>query len=112
MPFKIENVFKLYSLILDGSLRYQCSIYRELVVLVNFMGQIDQYWPRGYKTFFMLKSVEHEISKAHKYINIKKFNFFSGSGKPRMVFFLLMNVKMPTIVGILPFMSRKNFMLS
>ena len=24
------------------------------------------YWPRGYKTFFMLNSVEHEIFPAHK----------------------------------------------
>ena len=24
-------------------------------------------WPRGYKTFFMLNSVEHEIFPAHKY---------------------------------------------
>ena len=31
---------------------------------------------------------------------------------PRMLFFLLINVKMPTIVGILTFMSRKNFMLN
>ena len=38
--------------------------------------------------------------------------FLSGSDKPRMLFFLLINVKMPTIVGILTFMSRKNFMLS
>ena len=29
-----------------------------------------------------------------------------------VVFILLMNVKMPTIVGILTFMSRINFMLS
>ena len=29
-----------------------------------------------------------------------------------MLFFLLINVKMPTIVGILTLMSRKNFMLS
>ena len=35
-----------------------------------------------------------------------------GSGKPIMLFFLLINVKMPTIGGILTFMSRKNFMLS
>ena len=28
---------------------------------------------------------------------------------PRMLFFLLMNVKMPTIVGILTFMSKKKF---
>ena len=43
--------------------------------------------PRGYKTFFMLNSTEHEI------------------------FFLLINVKMPTIVGILTFMSGKNSIL-
>ena len=30
----------------------------------------------------------------------------------KMLFFLLINVKMPTTVGILTFMSRKNFMLS
>ena len=30
----------------------------------------------GYKTFFMLNSVEHEILNAHKYKNIKKFSFF------------------------------------
>ena len=34
---------------------------------------------------------------------------FSGSEKPRMLFFLLINVKMPTIVGIFTFMSRENF---
>ena len=36
----------------------------------------------------------------------------SGSNKPRWLFFLLINVKMPTVVGILTFMSRKNVMLS
>ena len=39
--------------------------------------------PRGYKTFFVLSSTEHEI-------------------------FSFINVKMPTIVGILTFMSWKN----
>ena len=68
--------------------------------------------PRGYKTFFMLNSVEHEILNAHKYKNIKKLGFFFGSDEPRMLFFSLINVKMPTIFGILTFMSRKNFMLS
>ena len=28
--------------------------------------------PRGYKTFLVLSSVEHEILNAHKYKNIKK----------------------------------------
>ena len=32
--------------------------------------------PRGYKTFSMLNSAEHEILNAHKYKNIKKFSFF------------------------------------
>ena len=41
---------------------------------------------RGYKTFFMLHSTEHEISP-------------------------LINVKMPTIVGILTCMSGKNNIL-
>ena len=33
------------------------------------------------------------------------------SGGPGVLFFPLINVKMPTTVGILKFMSRKNFML-
>ena len=63
--------------------------------------------PRGYKTFFVLNSVEHEILNAHKYKNIKKFSSILGSDKPRILFFPLINVKMPTFVGILTFMSRK-----
>ena len=60
----------------------------------------------------MLNSDEHEILNTHKYKNIKKCSFFSSSDKHRMLFFLLLNVKMLTIVGILTFMSRKNFTLS
>ena len=59
----------------------------------------------------MLSSDDHEISNAHKYKNIKKF-IFLGSDKPRMLFFLLIIIKMPTVVGILIIMSRKNFMLN
>ena len=36
------------------------------------------YRPRGYKTFFMLNSVEHEILNAHKYRKIKKFGLFKA----------------------------------
>ena len=52
----------------------------------------------------MLNSIEHDILNAHKYKNIKRF----GSDKPRMLFFPFINVKMPTIVGILTFISSKN----
>ena len=34
--------------------------------------------PRGYKTFFLLNSAEHEILNAHKYENIKKFSIFQA----------------------------------
>ena len=32
--------------------------------------------PRGYKTFFMLISVEYEVLNAHKYKNITKLGIF------------------------------------
>ena len=60
----------------------------------------------------MLNSVKHKILNAHKGKNIKEFLLFLGSDKPKMLFSPLINVKIPTIVGILTFMSRKNFMLS
>ena len=64
------------------------------------------------KAFSMLNSAEQEILNAHKYKNRKKFSTFLGSYKLLMLFFLFINVKMPTIVGILIFMNRKNFMLN
>ena len=68
--------------------------------------------PRGYKTFFMLNSDEHEILNAHKCEKYQEIWHYLDSAKPRMLFFLLINVKMPTVVGILTFLSRKNFILS
>ena len=67
--------------------------------------------PRGY-ICFMLNSTEHKISTAHielKYRQIKKIFALSHSD---VVFIMLINVKMPTIVGILTFMSRINSLLS
>ena len=55
--------------------------------------------------------VEHEILNARKFWK-QEIQLFSCSDKMRMIFFLLINVKMPTIFGILTFMSRKNSMLS
>ena len=42
-------------------------------------------------------------------IKISRNSAFLGPDKPKMLYFPLINVKMPTIVGILTFMSRKNF---
>ena len=56
----------------------------------------------------MLNTAEHEILNAYKYKKkYQEIQHFSGSDKPRMLFFQLINVKMPSIVGILTFMSRK-----
>ena len=60
----------------------------------------------------MLNSAEQEILNARKYNKYQEIQLFPGSDKPRMLFFMLINGKMPIIVGILTFMSRKNFMLS
>ena len=42
-------------------------------------------------------------------INIKhqEIRHFSGSDKPRMLYVLFINVKLPTVVGILTFLSPK-----
>ena len=58
----------------------------------------------------MLNSAEHKIPNVHTYINIKKFSFFQS--QISILFFLFINVKMPTVVGILTFLSGRNFMLS
>ena len=42
-------------------------------VSVDLGTMLNEIWPRGYKTFFMLNSIEHVILNAHRYINIKKF---------------------------------------
>ena len=42
-------------------------------------------------------------------MKISSNSAFLGSDKPRMLFFLLINVKMTFIVGILTFTSRKKF---
>ena len=45
-------------------------------------------------------------------IKYYQFKLSSCTAELSMKFFLLINIKMPTIVGILIFISRKNFMLN
>ena len=54
-------------------------------------------------------SMEFQMLIKLKYRQMKKFFAFSISD---VVFIMLINVKMPTIVGILTFMSRINLVLS
>ena len=60
---------------------------------------------------FMLNTTEHEISTAQKTKISKSKQVFALSISD-IVFTMLSNVKMPTIVGILTSMSRINFVLS
>ena len=53
--------------------QYKFSLRHSLIFFLHYLP-----WPRGYKTFFVLNSVEHEILNAHKYKNIKKFGLFKA----------------------------------
>ena len=71
------------------------------------MSDIDYTWPvQDYvcflskpgpeviKLFFTLNLTEHKILNAHKYKKYKEIRLYLGSVKPRMLLFLLINVKM------------------
>ena len=70
-----------------------------------------EFRPLGHKTFFMLNSLTFRASTqlSMKFQLLLKTLALSLSD---VVFIMLINVKMPTIVGILIFMSRINFVLS
>ena len=67
---------------------------------------------QGYKTSFMLNSAENKICSAYKQINTNNLNLFSCKTELSMNFFLLINIKMPTIVGILIFINRQKLCLT
>ena len=81
----------------------------------NYSGMLGRFLgpmrPRGYKTFFVLNSTEHEISTAYK-TKIPTNEEVPVLSLSDVLFIMLINVKMPTIVGILTFMSRIHFVLS
>ena len=66
----------------------------------------------GYKTFFMLNSAENEICSAYEKLNTSNLNFLPAQQNWAWNFFLLINIKMPSTVGILISISRKNVMLN
>ena len=59
----------------------------------------------------MLNLIEHEIPTTHKTKMLTNKDFFSLKLSD-VVFILLLNVTMPTSVGILTFMSMINFILN
>ena len=56
--------------------------------------------------------VSDDLENDTKNLLVMDMKFFPCSTQLSMKFFLFINVKMPTIVGILTFMSRKNSIIS
>ena len=76
---------------------------------------LDRSGPEFMKTVFVLNSAEREILNAHKFKSIKKFSILQAQISLECYFSCLeMSIcqQLLTIVGILTFMSRKNFMLN
>ena len=63
--------------------------------------------------FLIIKDICNNMktAKSERRVVPGVIKFFSCSTQLNMKFFLLINVKMPTIVGILTFMSGKNSIL-
>ena len=93
----MKNCFK------DWSQSNSCPAEPGYILLVNpvDMGQ----------TFLVLSSTEHEFQLLIKTKILTKEEV-SGFKSLRCCIYHANNVKMPTIVGILTFMSRINFMLN
>ena len=68
--------------------------------------------PEVIKLFFMLNSTEHEIYTANKKLKYRQMKTFPALSLSDVVFIMLINVRMPTIVGILTIINRINFVLS
>ena len=62
---------------------------------------IMRIWPRGYKTFFMLNSAEHEIFSAIKYENANYAQLCLAGKNLQLL-----------VISNLRIISRTNFMLS
>ena len=60
----------------------------------------------------MLNSTDHEIPTAYNYYNTDKIKKFIALSLSYVVFKMLINVKMPTNIDSLIFMSRINFVFS
>ena len=70
----------------------------QLLYLTSFTSSYESLSLSKHSLIFPIS--EHEISNAHIYKKKKyhKIQLFSGSDKPRMLFFLLINVEMPRLL--------------
>ena len=77
LNFMVTKVFE--------PLQFDCICTRVSRLFCDVNVNVEN-WPRGYKTFFMLNSVEHKILNAHKYKNINKFSIFPAQISPECYF--------------------------
>ena len=86
-------------------------VYFIFISCTTYINEISWHWSSGPE--FRLNSAENEICSAfkRKKNRYKQFKLISHKAELSMKLFLLINIKMPTIVGILIFIGRKNFML-
>ena len=110
-PNSAVNMFNCIILRKHNSCFKLTALVRQMSVACSFSddGWINGIWTRGNKTFFVLNSAENEICYAYKNINTNNLNFFFCKTELSMKFFLLINIKMPTIVCILIFINRQKF---
>ena len=81
-------------------------------VLTLRFKEIEENPARGYKTFFMLNSAEHEISSANKYENANNSWHFSYLLAEKFSCSTMYKKKEFAIVSNLRFINMTNFMLS
>ena len=70
---KCISFFILFSLIF---IIHFAFIFDNLLLMADFKQNFHITRARGYKTFFMLNSADHEISNAHKYKISRNFSLF------------------------------------
>ena len=80
-----------------------CTCHKPITELSTLI-----YWYRGYKTFFMLNSAQHEIFSAIKYDSCH----FSYLLAEKFSCSIMFSKKEFAIVSNLRFISKTNFMLS
>ena len=77
----LGEILDLIESVSEGFPTYSQSNFMHFLLMHKtsiISSRYSENWPQGYKTFFVLNSIEHEILNAHKYINIKKFVFLGS----------------------------------
>ena len=98
----------LSAFLLSGVLVLKKRIRLFQVQILSFYNPFWFHYPglEVIKTFSCSTQLSMKFQMLIKYLEIQ---LFSGPDKPRVLFFLLINVKMPRIVGSWTFMNRKKF---